>query len=487
MTISFDVARSAPRSAEAIGLPVYTEGTVPRSLGLNRAALVKLGFEAKVGQTVVVPGSDGTVTIAVGMGDAAKVTTATLRKSAAALARAAQKRTHIATSINDVAKVDARTAAQAVAEGIVLADYKFVTLKSDKTAPVTERVTLVADAAKTRMVEAGLHRGQAIAEAVTMARDLVNNPGGHVNARDLAEKAVAVGRERGLAVEVFDEHQMAEMGLGGLLGVNKGSAEPPRLIKLVYEPRNASSTVALVGKGITFDSGGLSLKPSDGMIAMKSDMTGAAVVLATMSVLKLTKPKVRVIGYMCCTDNMPSGTAMKVGDVLKIRNGKTVEIHNTDAEGRLVLADGLSLAVEDKVDAIVDVATLTGACMVALGKKVAGLMGNDEAWCKQVSTAAERADEPAWRLPLPADYRKLLDSDVADLKNVGGPHAGALTAGLFLKEFVGETPWVHLDIAGPSWADADDGWITKGGTACGVRTFVELLDSYSAPQPPRVK
>ncbi|MGE0881727.1 MAG: leucyl aminopeptidase [Acidimicrobiia bacterium] len=481
MAISFDIARSAPRSADAVGVPVYTDGAVPRSLGLNRAALAKLGFEGKVGQTLVVPSADGSVTVAVGMGDATKLTTASLRRSSAALARAAQKRVHIATSIADVVKVDAKSAAQAVVEGIVMADYKFVALKSDKTAPLTDRVTLIADTAKVRPLTAGITRGQALAEAVVMARDLVNSPGGVINARDLAERAVEIGSSAGITVEVFDEHAAAEMGLGGLLGVNRGSTEPPRLIKLTYEPKNATGSVALVGKGITFDSGGLSLKPSDGMITMKSDMTGAAVVLATMSVLKVTKPKVKVVGYMCCTDNMPSGTAMKLGDVLKIRNGKTVEIHNTDAEGRLVLADGLSLAVEDDVDAIVDIATLTGACMVALGKKVAGLMGNNDEWCAQVGSAADRADEPVWRLPLPAEYRKMLDSDVADMKNVGGPHGGALTAGLFLKEFVGETPWVHLDIAGPSWADADDGWLTKGGTACGVRTFIELLDGFSKP------
>jgi leucyl aminopeptidase len=230
-----------------------------------------------------------------------------------------------------------------------------------------------------------------------------------------------------------------------------------------------------------YDSGGISLKPSDAMHAvMKMDMTGAAVVLAAMSALHATKPRVKVAGYLVCTDNMPSGSALKLGDVLTIRNGKTVEIHNTDAEGRLILADALSLAVEDGVDAIVDIATLTGACLAALGPKIAGVMGNDQTWVDAVRAAAERADEPMWQLPLPADYRKLLDSDVADLKNIGGPYGGALTAGLFLKEFVGDTPWAHLDIAGPMRSETEDGWLAKGATAYGVRTFVELLDGYPA-------
>ena len=274
-----------------------------------------------------------------------------------------------------------------------------------------------------------------------------------------------------------------------MLGVNKGSDEPPRLIKLTYSPRNPSGSVALVGKGIMFDSGGLSLKSGEGMMSMKIDMSGAAAVLATMSVLKTTKPKVKVVGFLCCTDNMPSGTALKPGDVITIRNGKTVEVLNTDAEGRLVLADGLSLAVEENVDAIVDLATLTGAVVGALGNRIAGVMGNDDDWMGQVRSAAARADENVWPLPLPTEYRRFLDSPVADMKNIGGTSVlgsgggggGALTAGLFLKEFVGDTPWVHIDLAGPAMADADDSYVSRGGTGFGVRTLVELLDRFSKP------
>jgi leucyl aminopeptidase len=482
MTISFDVAPRTPKGADALGVPVHTQGPVPRTLGLNRAALASLGFEGKVGETHALVGAEGTLLVAVGMGEPGKVTTATLRRSAAALARAARKRTWLATALVDASGVEAKAAAQAVAEGLVLGSYRYVELKKEKGDAGLNRVTLLAAAPRAKAAQLGAERGSAIGDAVCLARDLVNSPPAYMTAVDVAEVAVRVGAQAGLSVEVLDEAAIADLALGGVLGVNQGSTQPPRVIKLTWSPRHPIGTVALVGKGVTYDSGGISLKPSDGMhVMMKMDMTGAADVLAALSVLPLIKPKVKVIGYLMCTDNMPSGSAMKLGDVLTIRNGTTVEIHNTDAEGRLLLADGLALAVEDGVDAIVDIATLTGACLVALGQKVAGLMGNDDGWVGQVQAAADRADEAVWRLPLPADYRKLLDSNVADLKNIGGPYGGALTAGLFLKEFVGDVPWAHLDIAGPMNSEADDGWLSKGGTAFGVRTFIELLEAFTPP------
>jgi leucyl aminopeptidase len=301
----------------------------------------------------------------------------------------------------------------------------------------------------------------------------------------LAEVATDMATAKsGLTCSVLDTAAIEQERLGGLRGVSLGSDQPPRFIQLTYEPARARSTVVLVGKGITFDSGGLSLKTAGGMSTMKSDMTGAAVVLGVMSLLPLLKPSVRVIGMVPATENLPGPKAIKPGDVLRFRNGKTAEVLNTDAEGRLVLADGLSLAVEAEPDAIVDVATLTGACVVALGKRIAGLMGNDPGFIDQVRLAADRAGEPAWPLPLPDEYRKDIDSSVADMKNIGGEGsgAGALTAGLFLKEFVGDVPWAHLDIAGPSWADADDGYVAKGATATSVRTIIELLTSGTIPR-----
>jgi leucyl aminopeptidase len=273
--------------------------------------------------------------------------------------------------------------------------------------------------------------------------------------------------------------------MGGVLGVGQGSERPPRFLKLTYSPPKASGKLALVGKGVVFDSGGLSLKTSGGMETMKTDMSGAAAVVATMSVLSKVDVKAKVVAYVPLVENMPSGSAIRPGDVLTIRGGTTVEVLNTDAEGRLILADGLQMAVDDKADAIVDVATLTGACMVALGDKIAGLMGNDDAWIGQVREAADRAGEPVWPLPLPDDYRKLLDSEIADLRNISsGQYGGALTAGLFLREFVDGVSWAHLDIAGPARAGSDDAYLVKGGTGFGVRTLVELAAGFRKPKRP---
>jgi len=286
----------------------------------------------------------------------------------------------------------------------------------------------------------------------------------------------------GLKVQVLSGAQLEKARLGGVIGVGKGSERPPRFVKISYEPAGAKTTLALVGKGVVFDSGGLSIKTAGGMETMKTDMSGAAAVIAAMSALRDLGVKTRVIGYVPLVENMPSGNAMRPGDVLRMRNGKTVEVLNTDAEGRLILADALSLASEDKPDAIVDIATLTGAVTVALGEKIAGLMGTDDAWSDQVRAAAERVGERAWPLPLPDDYRKLLDSEVADLRNIGtGGGGGSITAGLFLKEFVAGAPWVHLDVAGTARAGADDGYISRGGTGYGVRTFIELADTFKKP------
>jgi leucyl aminopeptidase len=292
--------------------------------------------------------------------------------------------------------------------------------------------------------------------------------------------ATEAAAETGVTVDVWDVPRITAEHLGGLLGVAAGAAEPPRMLRLVHEPPAPSQTVALVGKGITFDSGGLSLKTAAGMMTMKSDMGGAAAVIAaTIAAAQLDLP-VRVVCWAAATENMPSGTAIHPGDVLVARNGTSVEVLNTDAEGRLVLADALSLAAEEEPDAIVDVATLTGAQRVALGEGVAAVMGTDEALVRRVIAAGSAAGEPTWELPLVQAYRKQLDSDVADLRNVAAkPAAGSIMAGLFLKEFTAGRRWAHLDIAAPSWADSDDGWLTKGGTGWGTRTLMELLRGWA--------
>ncbi len=482
--MSFDVAVSAqvPDDVQVLGVPVFAGRRQPDNavVELDIAYLAERGFQGKVGEACAVPADDGSTVVALGLGNPENVSAETFRRAGAAFTRAAWNDTRAAIAALDAAgEVDRGLAAQSLVEGASLGSYRFIKYKSEAKPCTLESLVVVGRGAK---VQTGADRGARIAGAVALARDLVNEPAGAMTPSRLAEVATEVAEREGLEITVLDEVAIANEGLGGLQGVAQGSDQPPRLIELVYDPPGARGTVALVGKGITFDSGGLSLKTADGMETMKTDMSGAAAVLATMSVLPALAPKVKVIGILPTTENMPSGHAIKPGDVLKIRNGKTVEVLNTDAEGRLVLADGLSLAVEAGVDAIVDLATLTGAAMVALGRKIAGLMGNHDAWMEQVSDAADRAGEKVWPLPLPDEYRTKIDSEVADIRNTGGDrYGGALTAGLFLKEFVGDVPWTHLDIAGPARSEEDDAYTPKGGSGFGVRTMIELLTHFRRP------
>jgi leucyl aminopeptidase len=473
--ISIDLASTAPRGVDLVGVPV-AQGPRPLGSGVDAASLKARGFEGKVGETAVL---DGVVAVGVGPRDA--VTPDVIRRASAALVKAAGKRATLANGLLSAVPENERpAAAAAAAEGTLLGSYSFGRYKKNGGTSTLSRVTLFGRNAK--LLQASVDRGVAIATAVNLARDLVNTPSGDLLPADLADVAVAVAAQAGLVVDVVDEAEAEALGLGGIVGVGKGSENPPRLVKLVYEPKRVQprGTIAFIGKGITFDSGGLSLKTGDGMMAMKTDMGGAAAVLGAMSALPALKPRVRVIAYLCLAENMPSGRAIRPGDVLTIRNGTTVEVLNTDAEGRLVLADGLSLAAEEQPDAMIDLATLTGACVAALGTRIAGLMGNDDGWVGQVNAAADAVGEPVWHLPLPKEYRKVLDSEVADLKNVPTPgYAGALTAGLFLQEFVAGVPWAHLDIAGPSRAtDGSDPHIPVGGTGFGVRTLLQLAESF---------
>jgi leucyl aminopeptidase len=318
--------------------------------------------------------------------------------------------------------------------------------------------------------------GRLTGEAINAARVLINEPGNYLPPRVMADKASELGAVSGVSAEVLDEKQIESLGMGMFLGVARGSAEPPRLLVLKYAPSGAPAdrTLGLVGKGITFDTGGISIKPADGMERMKDDMAGgAAVVAAVRAIARLGVPR-RVVAVVPATENMPGGKALKPGDVIRGAAGVTVEINNTDAEGRLVLGDGLWYAKQRGATHLVDVATLTGACVVALGKVTTGLFGTPPAWMDAVKQAAARAGEPVWELPLGPDYRELLKSDVADIINSGGRAGGAITAAMFLREFVGETPWAHLDIAGTAWIDDARPWATKGASGVMVRTLVEL-------------
>jgi leucyl aminopeptidase len=496
VSITATLSSTAPAKAnvDVLAVPVFSGRVLgPGGKALDTAIggslesfMTEAGFEGKAEETLAVPaGTLGAkAALLVGLGDKKSVSADRLRRAAAVVVRRSPKAKTVATTLLDAVPAggDRAAAAQALAEGAALGAYKFLRYKQKSEAPALEKLVVLGK--KDDKVQLGLDRGVAVAAAVAWARDLVNEPAGAMTPTQLAEEARRAAEQGGLDIEVLDEVEIANQNLGGLLGVSLGSDQPPRLVKLTYTPKGkVTGTVALVGKGITFDSGGLSLKTADGMETMKTDMSGAAAVIGAMSVLRAAGVQTKVIAFVPTTENMPGGRAIKPGDVLKIRNGKTVEVLNTDAEGRLILADGLSLAAEEKPDAVIDLATLTGACVVALGMKIAGLMGNDDSWIGQVRAAAERAGESMWPLPLPQEYRKDLDSEIADLKNItGGRGGGALTAGLFLAEFAGDVPWAHLDIAGPARASGDDGYIAKGGTGFGVRTLVEVLSSFKKPK-----
>jgi leucyl aminopeptidase len=483
--MEFPLVKTAPADAVSLGVPVFKGETSGPGAELDAGFLSERGFDGKAGEVIVMPAEGGGSVVALGMGPRESVDAEGLRRAAALLVRTAWKDARVATTLLDAAPagLDRARAAQAIAEGASMGAYRFGRYKSKSEPCAIESFAVVGRGGAG--IAAALERGAAIGDAVNLARDLVNTPAGDMTPARLADIATDVAQRVGLAITVWDETTIVNERCGGLAGVAQGSTQPPRLIQLTYEPaKPARTTVALVGKGITFDSGGLSLKTADGMETMKTDMSGAAAVLAAMSVLGAVGAKSRVLAFIPATENMPSGAAVKPGDVLKFRNGKTAEVLNTDAEGRLVLADGLSLAAENGVDAIVDVATLTGACVVALGPKVAGLMGNSDDWMSQVQAAAARAGERVWPLPLPDDYRRMIDSEIADMKNTGGRYGGAITAGLFLKEFVGDVPWAHLDIAGPARSDTDDGYTPKGGTGVAVRTLVEAVAGFSKPAAP---
>ena len=478
------VAKVAPAGATAVAV-CATSDHLTRVPGVRKAVLDRAGFTGAVGTSVVLDDGQQALVV-VGLGPSGAVGADELRRAAAAFVGAVRRHRRVAFEYPEV-DLDLADGARAVAEGLILGSYSFDEFKpTARDTPRIDSVTVAVgdDAADVRAARAAVAAGTAVADAVCFARDLVNTPGGTLTPAVFADRAAERAGAAGLTVEVLDQKAIKAERLGGLLAVNQGSTHPPRLVKLTYEPADAPAeveTVALVGKGITFDSGGLSLKPADGMMDMKMDMGGAAAVIAAMCALPSLDVGVRVVGFAPMTDNMVNGDAQRPGDVFTARNGTTVEVLNTDAEGRLILADALCLASEEEPAAIVDLATLTGACLVALGDRIAGLMANDDDFRDRVAGAADRAGERVWPLPLPDDYRPRLDSQVADIKNItSGRFGGTLTAGLFLRDFVGEgIPWAHLDIAGPAWLAEPYGEHPKGGTGFGVRTLIALVEGWA--------
>jgi len=375
--------------------------------------------------------------------------------------------------------ISAEDSAQAIAEGSLLGLYSFrkhITKKPDY--PDINQLTLVEpDAGHLTALTDGCEKGKIIAEAANLTRDMVNESSNYLTPADMAKVAKELAESNGLKINIFDREQMRELGMGALLGVSQGSDQPPKFIVLRYKGNDDTERldVALVGKGITFDSGGISLKPADGMGEMKGDMAGGATVMAVIKAVSRLRLKTNIIAVIPATENMPGGHSFKPGDILNAMNGKTIEIITTDAEGRLILADALAYTKTFDVGCIIDIATLTGACHVALGDVCTGVFGNNQELINKVIAAGRETGELMWQMPMFDQYKELNKSDVADIKNSGGRWGGAITAAKFLEEFVGGTPWVHLDIAGTSDTEKEQGYVVKGGTGVPVRTLIALI------------
>jgi leucyl aminopeptidase len=445
-------------------------------------AIASGDFKGKRDEALVAYGSGkARRMLLVGMGKPADVSVNAVRRAAAVAAKRARAlgTGRFAFAVVPEARngLSAAALAQAVVEGAAHGGWAFVELKrpSEDLRGAIAGVDVVVDASDGTAAEAGRARGEAVASGHLFARGLQMQPGNVCTPPYLAEQAQALGRTHGFAVTVLGPAEIRAEGMGALLAVSQGSAQEPRFIVLEYRGAGDAAPVVLVGKGITFDSGGISIKPAANMEEMKYDMSGAAAVLGTFDVLGRLRPRLNVVGLVPSSENLPSGTAVKPGDVIKSHFGKTIEIVNTDAEGRLILCDALSYARRYKPAAVIDAATLTGAVVIALGNQASAVMGNDEALAVELRDAGERAGERCWPLPLWDEYRDLVKSDIADVKNSGGRGAGSITGGWFLREFVEGYPWVHLDIAGTAYTDSESAHQVKGPTAFGVRLFSEFL------------
>ena len=420
-----------------------------------------------------------------GVGKAAKLSVNEIRKAAGAAVRFAKPRSirEVTLVLPEHESLDLAATARAAAEGAFIGDYDPDTYRSDRKDRSVETFTVAAPAsADNTALEAAFREGVVIGESQNLTRELVNEPGNRLTPTVLGERAAAMCKEHGLQCEVYSTEKLKELKMGAFWSVAQGSDEPPALIVMRYEPKKEPKNgpvLALVGKGITFDTGGISIKPADNMEKMKYDMAGAAAMIGAMRAIAQLKPNVRVISIVCSAENMPSGKAYKPGDISVAMSGKTIEIINTDAEGRLVLADGLHYARQLGATHLIDAATLTGACVVALGMLNGAVFSNDEATYEHFHKALELSGEKFWRMPVEEEYRDLIASDIGDIKNTGGRYGGAITAAMFLKEFVEDTPWIHLDIAGVAWMEENKPWIAKGPSGIAVRSIVEWVRSYA--------
>ncbi len=499
MRIDVSVAAPADEKADVLAVGCAEDTLEDNALldsfdtalgGLLRTFIREERFKAKSGQSIVIATHGrlpATRLALLGLGKRAAIGISSLRAFAGRAARLAQhagaRRLALLPPLGFVGpQPDLTAVTERLVEGVILGTYRFDKYLSEekRIPPSLVEVALLLGAAPNPALAEAVPRAERLARAIARARDLVNEPGGYMTPTRLAEEAESVASKYGLGCTVLGPEPCRERGMGLFLAVAQGSTEEPRFIHLSWKPPEPRKRIVLIGKGVTFDSGGLSLKSNDNMLDMKTDMAGAAAVISAMGPIAAEKLPIEVHVLAACTENMPSGRAYKLGDVLRSKAGKTVEINNTDAEGRLTLADAISYALELKPDAILDFATLTGACMVALGPHTAGVMSNNDALATAWLDAGRTAGDDMWRLPLPDRLMEQLKSDVADMKNTGERWGGALTAGLFLREFVGDVPWVHVDIAGPSTADKDAGDVSKGGTGFPLATIVEYLRRLAA-------
>jgi leucyl aminopeptidase len=500
MNFSFVVADATKQKADVLIIPMFendlSDKKAPHKTWvkidkLTRGALSKNaaaeGFKGKLDQTLVfIPtgAQPAARVLVIGLGARMKFSSEVLRMACGRAVKAAAKYKSKTAVVQLPSLREFAEGIRAVVEGLELGAYRYdrwKTQNKDDKEPKIERVQLVLPEGlkKERIFDDVAFMSKLVAESTNWARDLVNEPAGTMTPTILAEEAKKMAKESGLSIFVGDQKKIEELKMGMFLGVTKGSVEEPRLVHLSYVPKDAEAKkrapVCIIGKAITFDSGGLSLKPSDAMMDMKVDMAGSAAMLGAMKVIAALAPPFPVYGFFGACENMPSGNAYRLGDVLVSRLGKTCEITNTDAEGRLVLGDILAWANEHKPACLIDLATLTGACIVALGNGITGAFGDDDQLMFDVLESSRVAGEEMARLPLSDSLKDVLKSDVADMKNAGDRAGGSITAAMFLREFVGTTPWVHLDIAGPSTTTKEKGYHHKGATGVGVRTLVEFV------------
>jgi leucyl aminopeptidase len=492
MEIKFESSSVKANSSDVVALFVHEDKTtfhkeinvISRRIGARIPAAESGDFSGKAGETSIIYSPRGTKSrryILVGLGERKKLSMERYRRAAATAAKRA--RSLKATSFAVFIPKDLRPfkeAVYALAEGAILSLYRFDKYISKK-AEQPEKMQSISIVSENRSNlkpgRSALAKAIIVCEATALARDLGNAPGNEIYPQTLADAAKQSAQRAGYRITILDEQEIEALGMGGVLGVSRGSAHPPRFMVLEYGP-SSKKPLVLVGKGVTFDSGGISIKPSAGMAEMKMDMSGAAAVIGAFEAVARLKLPVHIVGLIPAVENLPSGNAIRPGDILRHYNGKTSEVDNTDAEGRLILADALGYAETFKPQAVIDLATLTGAVVVALGHHATGMMGNDAPLMKRLELAGETTYERVWQLPLFDEYEKQIKSDIADVKNTGGRWAGSITAGLFLRTFIGSYKWVHLDIAGTAILEESGDYTFKGASGVGVRLLTELLSRW---------